>query len=138
MRNEALSNSSEAGGESPNHRSVYRVPVFSDSGLSCRLAIAGCSVAARVFDLSLTGLAARVSAADARLFAALQPVDVQLTLQTDCYACTGTVCRVSGGQVAVRFPLELPELDLRPPRALLRIVMCLQRRSLRPPTLSGP
>ncbi len=114
----------------PNRRIVYRALVFGDSGLQCRLITEQRTANPRVLNLSMTGVAVRLDAADCAFFQFGTEAKVELRFKGDYFEAMGTVVRSAQTNTAFHFPVVEQSLDSNPPRVLAKIVMILQRDML--------
>ena len=112
----------------PNRRSVFRVPVFEYSGLTCQTLIQGQEYTVRIRNISLTGISLEIPDSQRALIAEDTEVGITLSFEGEKVVLKGIVRRMMRHAVGVLFPDCIQNENLSPPPRLVRIVMLLQRQ----------
>jgi hypothetical protein len=112
----------------PNRRTVFRVPVFENSGLTCMLRLQHQEFAVRPRNISLTGISIPITESLTGLLAEEQEVSVTLRFENCCQVLQGIVRRLTPQAAGIFFPESIRGENMVPPADLMRIVMLLQRQ----------
>ena len=115
-----------------NRRSAFRVPVWPSSGLSATLHRDGTTQAVRPLEISLTGISFEFPCAQVPELPSDADVEITLSFDNNTLTLPAVVVRRERGSYGLFFPSSKRNGEVDPPRALVGLVMELQRRLLAP------